>query len=104
MGHCGLASLSLLTKSKSNHRMKGIILLISMAGLRGLGRDDVSCIICLCTFAAVFEGNVCVFLKSVVFDLLCFGYILLIQLDGGWALLIKLTRLFGYRKLPRSKI
>lgn len=50
--------------------------------LRGLGRDDVSCIICLCTFAAVFEEDVCIFLKSVVFDLLCFGYILLIQLDG----------------------
>jgi hypothetical protein len=50
--------------------------------LRGLGRDDVSCIICLCTFAAVFEEDVCASLKSVVFDLLCFGYILLIQLDG----------------------
>ena len=50
--------------------------------LRGLGRDDVSCIICLCTFAAVFEEDVCAFLKSVVFDLLCFGYILIIQLDG----------------------
>ena len=82
MGHCGLASLSLLTKSKSNHRMKGIILLISMAGLRGLGRDDVSCIICLSTFAAFFEEDVCASLKSEVFDLLCFGYILLIQLDG----------------------
>ena len=52
--------------------------------LRGLGRDDVSCIICLCTFAAVFEEEVCAFLKSEVFDLLCFGYILLIQLDEDW--------------------
>lgn len=82
MGHCGLASLSLLTKSKSNHRMKGIILLISMDGLRGSGRVGVCSIICLCTFAAVFEEDVCASLKSVVFDLLCFGYILLIQLDG----------------------
>lgn len=72
--------------------------------LLGLGRFGVCSKICLCTFAAVFEEDVCASFKSEVFDLLCFGYILLIQLDGGWALLIKLTRLFGYRKLPRSKI
>lgn len=72
--------------------------------LRGLGRVGVSCIICLCTFAAVFEEDVCASFKSEVLDLFCFGYILLIQLEGGWALLINPTRLFGKRKLPPSKI
>lgn len=84
--------------------LSGLFCQMIGVGLRGLGRDDVSCIICLCTFAAVFEEDVCAFFKREVFDLFCFGYIMLIQLDGDWAILIKLTRLFGNRKLPPSKI
>ena len=56
--------------------------MILMANSRGEWRVGVCSKRCLSTFAAVLGEDVCAFPKSEVFDLLCFGYILLIQLDG----------------------